>query len=529
MKTRNLITIAGALTAVALAVAAGWWVGMNQGMKMAVVAEPAARTATGQPQKAGDVDPANGRKVLYWHDPMVPNQKFDRPGKSPFMDMMLVPKYADGETGDDGRVVVSPRVQQSLGVRTAEVTRGNFATAVEVNGSIGYNERDVSVVASRVAGVIEKLYIRAPLDTVRKGQVVAELFVPEWLAAQEEYLSVRQLQGGRLPELIAAARQRMVVSGVPDDMVRIVEQTGRLQRRVVLVAPTGGIVGELNAREGTAVMAGAALMRINGLSSVWVNADVPENMAARIRPGAAVEARAPALPDATFSGRVGALLPELNPTTRTIRARIELTNPRGALLPGMFVSLRFPAGGATAALQVPTEAVIQTGQRSLVMVAQDGGTFRPVEVEVGAEANGFTEIRKGLTAGQKVVVSGQFLLDSESSVTAATSRLAAARASSSGEQPSGATTNDRVIHHGEGRIESLDKSELMLSHGPIPSLKWGEMTMGFKLPADASRLKLSVGDRVTFDFVSSGNGEYQITAIRLAAPGDGPPGKGAPK
>src|SRR5256884_7522236 len=174
--------------------------GVDQGMKVAGSVTSASSAATGAPQKAGDVDPTTGKKVLYWHDPMVPGQKFDKPGKSPFMDMQLVPMYADGD-GDQSAVTVSPRVQQNLGLRTAEVTRGSITPRVEAAGSIAFNERDQVVVQARATGYIERLHVRATLDRVNKGQPLADLYVPDWVAAQEEFLSVRRMQGSDLSAL----------------------------------------------------------------------------------------------------------------------------------------------------------------------------------------------------------------------------------------------------------------------------------------------------------------------------------------
>ena len=448
MNTKHIAIAGLVLVGIGASMGGAWWIGMNQGMKMAVGPQ-STPASQGGPQKAGDIDPINGKKVLYWHDPMVPNNKFDKPGKSPFMDMMLVPKYGESGDADDGTVSISPRVQQNLGVRTASVTQGSFIVAVEASGMVAYNERDASVVSTRVAGTLEKLSVRAPLDFVRKGQVVAELYVPEWLAAQEEFLAVRKLQGDGVAQLVDSARQRLVVSGVPDDIIRSVERTGQVQRRLALVAATGGVVAELTAREGMSLSAGAILMRINGLHSVWVNADVPEGQAANVRPGTTVEARTPAFPGTVFTGKVGALLPEVNLTTRTIKARVELANPRGELLPGMFASLKFVPVARQLVLQIPTEAIIQTGNRTVVMVAQAGGKFAPVDVEIGAEANGQTEIRKGLTFGQSVVTSGQFLLDSEASLTASATRMGEAPLSGAG----GATSS------GNAAKESDDKSK----------------------------------------------------------------------
>jgi len=188
------------------------------------------------------------------------------------------------------------------------------------------------------------------------------------------------------------------------------------------------VVAELGARDGMTVAAGTPLFRINGLSTVWVNAEVPESLAAQVRPGSAVEARAPALAGTTFIGKVTAILPEVNPATRTLKVRVELANPTGALIPGMFANVTFKPASRMEILQVPSEAVISTGKRNVVIVAQGEGKFAPVDVEIGMESNGQTEIRKGLEAGQQVVISGQFLIDSEASLKGVASRMGAAPA-----------------------------------------------------------------------------------------------------
>jgi Cu(I)/Ag(I) efflux system membrane fusion protein len=212
-------------------------------------------------------------------------------------------------------------------------------------------------------------------------------------------------------------------AGMSDAQIARVEAGGKVEPRITLEAPIGGVVAELAAREGMTVMAGAMLFRINGLGTVWANAEVPEGQAALVRPGASVEARSPAVPGTVFKGRVQAIVPEVNPATRTLKARVELANAGGHLVPGMFVTMNFAAPAAAATLLVPSEAVIQTGKRSVVMVADADGRFRPAEVETGTESNGRTEIRRGLAAGMRVVVSGQFLIDSEASLAATETRM----------------------------------------------------------------------------------------------------------
>ena len=468
--------------------------------------------AIGSPVAAGagdKIDPAGGKKVLYWHDPMVPGQKFDQPGKSPFMDMQLVPVYA-GEAGDEGSVTVSPRVRQNLGIRTAEVTRGTITPRLEAVGNIAFNERDQAFVQARSTGYVEKLLVRATLDRVRKGQPLAELYVPEWIAAQEEFLSVRRMQGTGLAALVDGARQRMRQVGMSEAQIRLVERTGKIQPRITLVAPTSGVIVELAAREGMTAMPGATLFRINGVSTVWAQAEVPESQAGLLRPGAAIEARSPAIPGTVFKGTLQAILPEVNPGTRTLKARVELANPQGQLAPGMFVRIALSAGSQQG-LTVPTEAVIQTGRRMVVMVAEGDGKFKPVDVEIGTESDGQTQIKHGLEAGQKVVVSGQFLVDSEASLRATVSRM---------EETAQPAAGAAVEHIGRGKIVAVRKDGVTLSHEPIPSANWGAMTMDFGAPDGGLPPGLQVGQSVSFAFGM--NKEDAPVLTRIAPEGAAP-------
>lgn len=496
-------------------------IGMSRSMSMPspVLTDVLSNSASSNTSKT---DPATGKKVLYWHDPMVPSQKFDKPGKSPFMDMQLVPVYAD-EEGDGNNVRVSSRIQQNLGVRTVEVVKGTLAPAIEVVGSVAYNERDIDVVQARANGFVEKLYVRAPLDPVKQGQALAELYVPDWVAAQEEFLAIKRM-GAAAPEgLLAGALQRMRLVGMSDDQIRLIESVGEVRPRLTITAPNAGVVAELGAREGMTVMTGALLFRINGLATVWVNAEVPESVAAQIRPGSPVEVRAPGLPGRVLKGHVKAILPEISAATRTLKVRVELANPRGRLVPGMFVTVNFaPARVGKAMLLVPSEAIIQTGTRSVIMLAQAEGKFLPVEVEVGLENNGQTEIRKGLEVGQKVVISGQFLIDSEASLKGTTVRMSGAAASDSSSASS-------ATHHGVGKVEAIGKDEITLSHGPIASLQWGAMTMDFKLPASGLPKNIAVGDTVAFTIRAVDDGVFQIINITPTvdtAPRDAKPAAG---
>ena len=465
--------------------------------------------------KAGDTDPVTGQRVLYYHDPMVPGKRFDAPAKSPFMDMMLVPMYAGAQGGDNSNVTVSPRVQQNLGLRTAEVVRGTLTPALQAIGSIGWNERDQSVIQARAAGFIERLHVRATLDTVRAGQPFADVYVPDWVAAQQEFLAVKKAAGADAP-LIAAARQRMLLTGMTEAQVARVESSGIAQPRITITAPTSGVVAELVARVGMTVTPGMTLARINGLSTVWALAEVPESQIALLRPGVQVEARSPGAPGVVFKGKVEAILPEVAPATRTLKARVQLANPGGALSPGMLVTMKFMDMRSTPVLLVPTEAVIATGQRNVVMLAEEGGRYRPVNVETGLESGGQTEVKMGLVAGQRVVVSSQFLIDSEASLKGVEARLN----NESAAQP--------VKHRGEAKVEAINQDGVTLSHGPIPSAGWGDMTMTFQPPASGLPRNVAVGDQVQFEFVMPKDADPTLTGIsRLAASAERKPASGA--
>jgi Cu(I)/Ag(I) efflux system membrane fusion protein len=413
MNTRFLI---GAL--LCLGVALGGYGLYHAGV---VAGRGTAMSGAGAPLKPGDIDPQTGKPVLYWHDPMQPAQRFDHPGKSPFMDMQLVP-VVEG-AADEGTVQISPRLQQNLGVRLAEVTRGRITTPITASASIGYDERDVAVVQARATGFVEHVRVRATQDVVRQGEPLADLYVPDWIAAQSEYLAVRNLRSPGSEDLIEGARDRLRLAGMTEDLIRLLERTGKEQARFTLTAPISGVVTELSARDGMTVMSGNPLFRINALSTVWLDAQVPETLAHEVHVGDAVSASSGALPGSVFAGTVTAILPSVDLATRTVTVRAALPNLKLKLLPGMFVTVQFVSGGGPDVLMVPSEAVIETGTRRVVLVSEAEGRFRPVNVETGRTDGGQTEIRSGLAAGQKVVVSGQFLIDSEASLRATEGRL----------------------------------------------------------------------------------------------------------
>jgi len=363
-------------------------------------------------EDAAPATTVDGREVLYWYDPMVPSQHFDKPGKSPFMDMQLVPRFAD-EAQAAGGVTIDPRRTQNLGLRTAVARTGTLDSSVVASGAIAFNERDVAIVQARAAGFVQRVYGRAPGDVIAAGAPLAEILVPEWAGAQIEFLAVRRT--GDEP-LTRAARQRLALLGMPPGTIAAVERTGRVQNVVTVSTPAGGTIKTLGVRNGMTVVQGQTLAEINGLGTVWLDAAVPESVAGLVRVGQGATATLTTFPGESFAGRVTAILPSVQETSRTLTARIELPNRGGRLRPGMFATVSFTGDGRSALL-VPSEAVIRTGRRALVMLAQEGGRYLPAEVEVGREAGGQSEILAGLAAGEKVITSGQFLIDSEASLS----------------------------------------------------------------------------------------------------------------
>lgn len=363
------------------------------------------------------------KKPLYWYDPMVPAQHFDKPGKSPFMDMQLVAKYGDDASGSApvGSIGIDARVVQNLGVRLAMVEQGSFVRIVDTVGTVAVDEHRIQAIQVRQPGWVEQLDVRAAGDAVHRGQRLAGIYSPDLLATQQELLIARTSGD---PSLIQAARRRLLLFGLSEVQVAHIEKTGESERRVNYYAPFDGYVMELGVRQGAAVQPDTMLFQLADLSSVWVNAEIPETQAAWIKPGDPVKAEVPALPGEGFAGRVDYLYPELMQATRTLKIRVVVANPGEKLRPGMFATVHLTGVPREQVLTVPTEAVIKTGERSVIIVAEDETHFRPALVRVGAEHGGRSEILEGVMLGQKVVASGQFLIDSEASLRGAFDNLA---------------------------------------------------------------------------------------------------------
>ncbi|TXI10465.1 MAG: efflux RND transporter periplasmic adaptor subunit [Rhizobium sp.] len=373
------------------------------------------------------------RKPIYWYDPMKPEAHFDKPGRSPFMDMDLVPMYADEarDTGTSaasdapanaGVVRIDPQVVQNFGVRTAQVTRiGGSAAGLRASGSVQVDEDRIVAIESRTAGWVEKLRVKAVGDSIQRGQSVAGLYSPDLYASQQELALALRMQDERLVE---AARQRLLLQGLSPAQLATLDKGGAARQRIAIVAPQNGVVTELNVREGQQVTPGMPLMRVADLSTVWIVIEVPESQSAGLRAGQSGEARFNALPGVVLKGKLEYVYPGLDTLARTVRARMRFENRGLMLKPGMYAEVTL-AGDDThqECLSVPSEAVIRTGGRDVVILSLGQGRFRPAVVRLGEDRNGQTEILSGLDEGETVVVSGQFLIDSEANLRGALARM----------------------------------------------------------------------------------------------------------
>ncbi|WP_145507490.1 efflux RND transporter periplasmic adaptor subunit [Yersinia alsatica] len=458
---------------------------------------------------ATDVPAENSRKVLYWYDPMSPGQRFDKPGKSPFMDMELVPRYA-GETEEDGGVTISARQQQNLGVRTAPAEMRALNYRLAGYGTVATDERGVQVIAARANGIIEQLYVRADQQPVTKNQPLAQLWVPDWSAAQQEYLAIRQLGDS---SLTAAARQRLQLQFMPEEVIRSVEKSGQPQTRVTLRSPADGYVSKLDIRAGAQVTATQSLFELASLDPVWIVVDYPQSQASLVSIGSEISATTASWPGETFHGKVSELLPNMDLATRTLKARIVLENPQHKLKPGMYLNVQSAqSDNLESVLAIPQEALLMTGNRNRVLLAQGNGHFKPVEVSAGQTQDGWVEIKSGLSSGQQVVTSGQFLIDSEASLQSALPQM-----DDLPETPDPVMDNSTAtpvdIYSVQGEVNAINGSTITLSHGPIAALKWGAMTMDFLLPPGDLSPEIRVGSQVNFTFTLNDEGA-QIRHIK---------------
>jgi len=422
----------------------------------------AADTAKEQESVDGDGGKKKGeREVAYWVAPMDPSYKRDEPGQSP-MGMDLEPVYADELAAEPGAVAIDPAVVNQLGVRTAEAERRDLSRTLRTVGRVTYDERNLSHIHTRVKGWVAELHVDAQGDRVEVDEPILEIYSPELVTAQEEYLIARRRAGKLgdsgvgvpMSDMVRQARERLLFYGVSPTEIERLEETGEMQRTVLLRAPHAGVVTELGVREGMRVTPEDNLYTVADLSTVWVQADVYAYQSEWVAAGDPVTLTLPFYPGREWTGKVDYVYPYMDPETRTVKARLVFDNPDGALKPEMFATAVIDSDPREDVVAVPSEAVIRTGKRTVVVTAQGRGKFRPVAVETGIESGEWVEIREGLEAGTEVVTSGQFLLDSEADFDAAMDRME----SETGQQ----------MDHGDGDMD-MGEGESMegMDHGDM--------------------------------------------------------------
>ncbi len=370
---------------------------------------------SGGPQQQAE----NGRRILYWYDPMVPAEHYPGPGKSS-MGMALQPKYAD--EGAQGGVTVSPEMVQNLGIRVAPAQMQNLAPSIPAVGRVQFDDRLISEVQTLTPGFVESLAVRDEGEPVVSGSRVATVYSPELYGAEQEYAALVRIHGSTItPSLRAAAANRLRLLGLPSSAIARLSRGGAPQRNYEVFAPRSGIVAKIGARPGAQVTPGQSIVTITGLSRVLVVAEIPEPSLGNVHVGLPVKISFPAYPGDVRQGRIDYIYPKLDPQSRTARVRITLANPDGRLRDGMFANIEIQGTGGMA-LVVPSEAVIDTGKRKIVIVRRKGAFF-PAEVTTGRISGPWTQILTGLSPGDEVVASGQFLIDSEASISGVMARL----------------------------------------------------------------------------------------------------------
>lgn len=448
------------------------------------------------------------KKPLYWVAPMDANYKRDKPGKSP-MGMDLVPVYDDGGKGPDegpGTIRISPDVVNNLGVRTAIVSYKSLHTEINTVGYVAYDEDKLVHIHPRVQGWIEKLYVKAIGDPVKKGQPLYEIYSPELVNAQEELLLALDRKNSRL---ISAAENRLSALQLPKSSIVKLKKTKKVQQTITFYSPQNGVVENLKIREGFFVKPGSTLMSIGDLSEVWVEAEVFERQAGQVKTGTPVTTTLDYLPGKTWQGKVDYIYPTLDAKTRTVKVRLRFKNEEGEFKPNMFAQIAIHTTGDEQALLIPKEALIRTGNQDRVVLALGEGSFKSVAVSVGRYDSESVEIIEGVHDGEKVVSSAQFLLDSESSKSSDFKRMNSDVDEADASMPSSVWV--------QASIESMmaDHKMLTLAHEAIPEWEWPEMTMDFIASDSVDFSLLSEGMSLHVEVTKEDNGDYKISNIHV--------------
>lgn len=432
----NTTVVMFALVVAALVL--GWW---GRGF-LADVTDVSEGTGTA----SADGPCPGGADPLYWKAPMDPSYIRDTPGKSP-MGMDLVPECPGGsDDALEGAVVVDAATIQSIGVRTTRVERRDLTRSVRAVGRVAYDERRVSHIHTKVQGWVEKLFVDYVGQEVKRGEPLLEIYSPELVATQEELLLAARYRSategspfddvrGGGESLFDATRRRLALWDIPDRDVDRLLETGEVKRTLTLYAPASGVITRLGVRSGMEVKPNSNLYTIADLSEVWVLADVYEYELPWLELGQMATLELAYLPGEKMQGELTYIAPFLDPNTRTAEVRLELDNSAGKLKPEMFGNAVIEAAPRPDVLAIPSNAVIRSGERTIAIVALGGGKFEPRDIELGLDSgDGKLEVRSGLEAGEDVVVSSQFLIDSESNLQEAVRKLLAARSENEGSK-----------------------------------------------------------------------------------------------
>ncbi len=483
--------------------------------------EDSGRGSRGGSREGSGVGPADDsrggeRQILYYRNPMGLPDTSPVPKKDS-MGMDYLPVYADDRPDDRGAVVVSPARIQTLGVRTAVVERRAVDATVRASGRVEIDERRQVVVAPRFEGWIERLQVNAVGDVVHKGQPLFIAYSPELQSAGEELRIAERLARDSAAHDPLASESARRLAEATRARLRNLQVAGQSGARQVFHAPASGVVLEKMAVEGGRFMAGEALFRIADLSRVWIIADLYEQDLARVQVGQDAQVVLDAWPGRSFAARVGYLYPTLDTATRSTRVRLELDNAEGLLRPGMFAQVVLAVGDATPKTVVPVSAIIDDGERRVVLRALGEGRFRPQAVKLGERGREWAEVLEGVEEGERVVVSANFLIDSESQLKAALANLMAPEADAAASANAAAPAA-RPRYDTTGRLEAVDLEtrSLTLSHAPIPELRWPRMTMDFQVADPALVQGVAPGSAVRFSFEVGEPGEYVVTRIEAA-------------
>ncbi|HAU16548.1 MAG TPA: efflux RND transporter periplasmic adaptor subunit [Gammaproteobacteria bacterium] len=453
----------------------------------------------------GDMAASDEPKPLYWVAPMDPNYKRDQPGKSP-MGMDLIPVYAEDSSAGDagpGTLSISPEVVNNLGVRTQPAASGTLHTEINTVGYVQYNQDALIHIHPRVQGWVEKLHVKAEGDPVTRGQPLYDLYAPELVNAQEEYLLALDRNNQRL---IKAAHDRLEALQLSAGTIAALRKNGRVSQTVTMYSPQSGVVDNLNIREGFYVQPGTTVMSIGSLDEVWVEADVFERQASLVKVGATVTMTLDYLPGREWNGRVDYVYPTLDEKTRTIQVRMRFANPQRELKPNMFAQVVIHARADSSNVLIPREALIRTGKTDRVVLALGEGRFKSINVTVGRMGEDRVEILQGLAAEETVVTSAQFLLDSESSKTSDFQRM-------HHEDQNPPDREAQVM----GVINAVDRSNrtLNISREAIPKWNREPATLDFAVDDSLDMSSLQPGMNIHFTFVITEDWDFVVTELHI--------------